>query len=101
MTQNHHFYAPSFLAIQALQKTVNELKKPRNKYILSTDLQSTSQAKEIAAEMAWIQACLEKKEDEREHQRRKTMEEEDAEAARLLNFKLHEESGGLLEWYIC
>ena len=28
------------------------------------------------------------------------MEEEDEEAARALNFKLHEESGGLLEWYV-
>jgi peptide subunit release factor 1 (eRF1) len=101
MSQNNHLYAPSFIALQELRKTLDkELKKPRTRNTPLIDLQSSPDGKDVAAEMAWIEAWLERKEDERERQRRKIMEEEDAEAARLLNFKLHEESGGLLEWYV-
>jgi hypothetical protein len=59
----------------------------------------TPAGREVALEVAWIESWLEKLATEEDCKRRKKQEEADAEAAKLLNFKEHEESGGLLEWY--
>ena len=64
------------------------------------DLQNP-QGREVALEIAWVEEWLEKKAAEEEQERRKKQEELDEEAARQLNFKEHELSGGLLEWYSC
>jgi hypothetical protein len=74
------------------------LKHGRSKSGLA--LLETPAAREVALEDAWIKQWLEKIESEEERQRRKKQEEADAEAAKLLNFKEHEEGGGLLEWYV-
>lgn len=55
--------------------------------------------KEFADELAWVEAWVDGKQMEEEQKRRKIQEEEDAEAARQLNYLEHEEGGGLLEWY--
>jgi len=58
-----------------------------------------AQNKEFADEVAWVEAWVEGKQMEDERKRRRIQEDEDAEAARQLNYREHEEGGGLLEWY--
>src|SRR5579871_6818266 len=96
-----YLYAPSFIYLHTLP--LNEYsprKTPRGiKNTIATDLQ-TQAGREVAAEIAWVEGWLEKRAEEAESKRRKEQEEADAETARQLNFKEHEEAGGLLEWYI-
>jgi hypothetical protein len=54
----------------------------------------------VAAEIAWVESWIETRAMEEQQKRRKKQEEEDEEAARRLNFLEHEESGGLLEWFV-
>jgi len=95
-------YAPSFVHLYTLPSTeFSPRKTPRGrKHTIATDLQ-TPAGREVAAEIAWVESWLENRAAEAESKRRKIQEEADAEAARQLNFKEHEEGGGLLEWYIC
>ena len=75
---------------------IKTARKPKQR--IQDDLQSAS-GRLVSAEIAWIEAWLENEALEEEKKRRKKQEEEDEETARQLNFKEHEERGGLLEWY--
>jgi hypothetical protein len=76
---------------------IKTARKPKQRTQL--DLQSPA-GRLVSAEIAWVESWLETQASEAERKRRKRQEEDDEEAARQLNFKEHEESGGLLEWSV-
>jgi TRIAD3 protein (E3 ubiquitin-protein ligase RNF216) len=100
MAQQNFLYAPSFIALHNMHPSqYKAIKTPRGKKArVAIELQ-TPIGREVEEEMAWIEGWLERRARDAELERIKTMEQADEEAARALNFKLHEESGGLLEWY--
>jgi|SRR5579859_4140801 len=99
MKRHNNLYAPTFLALHNLPATAYQpLKNPRaTKGGLQQELRSPAGG-EVAVEVTWVEAWLERGAEEREREKRKKLEEADAEAARELNYMLHQESGGLLEW---
>jgi hypothetical protein len=97
-TQNN-LYAPTYMSLHTLPASnYKPLKHGRVKAGLAG--LHTPAGRQVALEDAWIKEWLRKREKEEERQRIKKQEEADAEAAKLLNFKEHEEGGGLLEWYV-
>lgn len=67
---------------------------------LKADLEAVlARNPDFAEELRWVEAWVEGKQVEEERKRRKIQEEQDAEAARELNYQEHESGGGLLEWY--
>ena len=95
-----NLFAPTFLYLRSLPashyRPVNRPRVPRPNLLI--ELQNP-QGREVALEIAWVEGYLAKKAVEEELAEKKRQEELDAEAARELNFKEHELSGGLLEWY--
>jgi hypothetical protein len=87
-------YAPTYLFL----RTWNEprpLRRPRA--VDNTRIEAFLNqpgGKEVKEEMDWVEEFLEKE----EQKKRKMQEEDDAEVAMNLNFRLHQESGGLIEW---
>lgn len=100
MRSRGNLYAPTFLYLHTLPaanyRQMNRSRAPRAS--IAYDIQNP-QGREVAIEIAWVETYLEKKRVEEETERIRRQEEADAEAARELNFKEHELSGGLLEWY--
>jgi hypothetical protein len=98
MSSRNNLYAPTYIYLHTLPSSnYKPLKTGRGKSGLRG--LETPLGREVALEVAWIKTWLEKQATEEDCKRRKKQEEADAEAAILLNFKEHEESGGLLEWY--
>jgi len=100
MTSRSNLYAPSYMFLYDLPKTSYVPRKTNRplKHTLEQDLK-TPGGQLVSLEMAWIETWLEGREAEERRKSRKQQEEADAEAAKELNFKEHEDGGGLLEWY--
>ena len=100
MRSRGNLYAPTYLYLHSLPPSnYRPMTRARvAKASIPYDLQSP-QGREVGLEIAWVEEYFEKRAVEEETERKKRQEELDAEAARELNFKEHELSGGLLEWY--
>ena len=100
MTKQQNLYAPTFIFLHELPPgTYTPIKTSRSNKTNPKNDGAMAQNKEFADEVAWVEAWVEGKQMEDERKRRKIQEDEDAEAARQLNYREHEEGGGLLEWY--
>jgi hypothetical protein len=102
LTQHRNLYAPTFIFLHGLPQNaytpIRTMRTPRS--TLKGDLEVLlARNPDFAEELGWVEAWVEGKQVEEERKRRKLQEDQDAEAARELNYQEHESGGGLLEWY--